>query len=379
MFLDFSSAFDTVDQNILLEKLQTKFCIKGKALTWFESFLKGRKFCVNIDNNVSRSVSFTSGVPQGSVLGPDLFSLYSQEISQIAEKYNFNIHLFADDVQIYFECNPNNNNFDQLRNCYADIKNWASQNFLKLNEKKTKFLSISSKRSNYIIKNLKIMESFSVESKVRNLGVLFDNKLDFNAQINHVCKCGFNLLRNLRRLSGKLTSTSLKIQIVQACILTHIDYCNSLYINLPDVQIKKLQRLINSSIRYIYNIRLSDDYSITQLMQKCHFLPIRARLEFKSNLLVFKCLNGTSPNYLAELVHIKTSLNSLRINNDKFLLELPKLYSNCQKNRSFSQSAPDIWNALPLHIRQTDNLNMFKSKLKTYLYSKYFDANEERR
>ena len=375
MFLDFSPAFDVIDHQLLLNKLKSKFFIDGKALKWFESFLTGRTFKVNIENKLSRSVAVESGVPQGSVLGPKFFSLYSQEISNITDKYNFNMHIFADDIQIYFETNDSNTNLTELINCYEEIKKWANTNFLKLNENKTKFLSISSKRSKFSSVNSQIIQKFPFDSKVRNLGVIIDHKLKFDAQINKVCKSGYNLLRNLRRISGKLTNTSLKIQIIQACILSHVDYCNSLYLNLPDVQIKKLQRLVNTAIRFIYNIKFTDDYSITELMQKCHFLPIRARIEFKINLLVFKCWNGLAPNYLQKLIHPKTSLNSLRIHSDRFLLELPKLYINNQKNRGFSQSAPDIWNNLPLCVRESENIAIFKSRLKTYLFSKYFSEN----
>ena len=158
------------------------------------------------------------------------------------------------------------------------------------------------------------------------------------------------------------------------CIVSHVNYyCNSLYSNLPDAQTKKLQRLINSAIRFIYNIKLSDQYSISALMQNCHFLPVKARIEYKIYLLVFKCLNNLAPSYLDELLHPKSTLSSLRIFHDKFLLEQPKLYKNNQKNRCFSQSAPDIWNKLPLLIRQTNSLSLFKKNLKTHLFSKFLE------
>lgn len=174
------------------------------------------------------------------------------------------------------------------------------------------------------------------------------------------------------RISSKLNNIGLKILIVKSCILSHIDYCNSLYINLPNKQIKKLQRVMNAAIRFIYNLKLSDDYSITYYMKQCHFLPVKARVEYKIALLVFKCLNNLAPNYLISLVKRKTSLESLRVYNDKFLLEPSKLNSINYKNRSFSSSAPYVWNKLPLEVRQSSSLMVFQSKLKTHMFEVYF-------
>jgi hypothetical protein len=203
-----------------------------------------------------------------------------------------------------------------------------------------------------------------------------DDKLDFNAQINKVCQVGFYSLRNLWKISSKINDVSLKIQLVQSLILTHIDYCNSLYVCLPNNQIKKLQRLMNASIRFIFNLRLHDDYSITDHMKKCHFLPVRARIDFKICLLVYKSLNGLSPTYLTELIRPKNSLESLRVYQDKFLLHEPNPDIKNHKNRRFSIAAPKIWNKLPLNIRQCDSLFTFKSKLKTHLFSVYFNDQE---
>ena len=131
------------------------------------------------------------------------------------------------------------------------------------------------------------------------------------------------MLRNLWGISSKLLDTDLKIQIGHGCILSHIDYCNALYVNLPKKQTYKLQRLLKSSVRFIFNLRLSDRVSITEYTQRCHFLPVTARIDYKVCMLVYKCINGYAPVYLTELLHFKETLDSLRISNDKFLLQIP--------------------------------------------------------
>ena len=193
VFLDFSSAFDTIDHSVLLGKLETQFHITGRALSWFRSFLSGRSFSVKISNNFSGYYPIKYGVPQGSVLGPAIFSLYSQEINLIIRSYGFHMHMFADDIQIYFESNNPNDQFVNLQNCMRDIKAWASKNFLKLNEEKTKMMYVSTKRPNVHLSST----PFNFEPLVKNLGFYLDPFLDFKSQINKVCQTGFFLLTSI--------------------------------------------------------------------------------------------------------------------------------------------------------------------------------------
>ena len=308
---------------------------------------------------------------KAQVLGPVLFSLYTQDICNIVNSYKFNLHVFADDMLIYLPCNEKNNNLQLLQDCFKEVQRWASNNFLKLNDTKSKFMLISSK----CCKTLPFPneQKTAFEKLVKNLGFYFDNNLTFSTQINKVCQHGFHLLRNLWKISSKLTDVSLKIQIVQSTILSHIDYCNSLYIHLPQKQICKLQRLMNAVIRFIFNLRRSDRVSITHYMKLCHFLPVKLRIEFKIALLVYKCFNHSAPTYLQNLVLPKVSLQSLRVSDDKHLLQTPKLYQQDYKNRQFSIVAPQIWNSLPHEIRSSSSKMLFKSKLKTFLFDTYFE------
>ena len=370
MFLDFSAAFDTVSHDILLWKLEHKFHISGNVLKWFNSYLTNRKFKVKIGDKFSKCTKIDYGVPQGSVLGPVLFSLYTQELHEITEAHGISIHMFADDIQLYLQCDRNDLKIDQMKDCLADIVKWASRNCLKLNDQKSQFMVVS--KSNILDDAVYDNFNYNMEKVIKNLGFFIDSNLNFSAQINQVCRKGFNLLRNLWRSSAKVNDEQLKIRIVNACILTHIDYCNSLYLKLPEKQTKKLQRLMNASIRFIYNLRRSEEYSITEHMKKCHFLPVTFRVDFKVCVLVYKCLNDSAPSYLMNLVTLKTSLESLRVYKDKSLLEVIKPHQQNYKNRGFSIEAPNIWNLLPPEIRNANSLDIFKTKLKTHYFSMAF-------
>ena len=196
-FLDLSAAFDTVDHQILLNKLKNHYALDGAVINWFESYLQNRKFHVKIDDNLSNGRLLKCGVPQGSVLGPILFALYIQEIHKIFNLHNVQYHMFADDVQIYTKYTGENSSIKTIKNCIKDFKIWASNNYLKLNENKTQFIMVTSERS-----RLDISESFlstneiTLSNEIKNLGCKIDYKLNFKKQINEVCRYGFAMLRN---------------------------------------------------------------------------------------------------------------------------------------------------------------------------------------
>ena len=371
LFLDFSSAFDTVRHSILLEKLEKQFHITGTALKWFKSFLENRTYQVKIRNCFSQQMSMKYGVPQGSVLGPVLFSLYSQPIHNICTRHGLRIHMFADDVQIYTVSENPEQELSKIKKCLTDITAWAKVNFLKLNENKSKFLVISHNSAS-LDRFLKLDMNTKFESMVKNLGFTIDRNLSLNAQINRVCFKSFNLLRNLWKISSKLNSVELKTRLVKTCLIPHLDYCNSMYSSLPQKQIRKLQRVMNAAVRFVFNLRRYERVSISAYMKRIHFLPVNCRIDFKVCMFVFKCLVGLAPDYMISLVTPKSSLESLRVHSDKNLLQMPHLENENYRNRRFSVYAPKVWNSLPIEIRNSNSLSEFQTKLKTYLFSRAY-------
>lgn len=125
VLLDLSAAFDTVDHNVLLSRLEQVVGIRASALNWFQSYLMNRSFSVNIGKFHSSSVPLTCGVPQGSTLAPMLFSLYMLPFGSIFEKYGICYHCYADDTQIYIPL-THKNGLDPVAACFLDVKAWMS-------------------------------------------------------------------------------------------------------------------------------------------------------------------------------------------------------------------------------------------------------------
>ena len=145
VLLDLSAAFDTIDHQILLSRLETVFGIRSTALQWFRSYLLDRNQCIVVNNSASSSSPVMFGVPQGSVLGPVLFVLYTIPLSDIIANHLVNHQLFADDTQLQKSTTPNNVQSlpHDLQSCTDDIKAWMCNNQFKLKEDKTEAILFS--------------------------------------------------------------------------------------------------------------------------------------------------------------------------------------------------------------------------------------------
>jgi len=385
LLLDLSAAFDTVNHERLLKKLSAKYGLADTILNWFKSYLDDRSFTVNIDGTRSKKCFLRIGVPQGSILGPILFILYTKELELIAKKHGFNIHLYADDTQLYIEFNPLFDQYDDMEqriiNCFEEVSCWMSDNKLKLNPTKTEVVIVKSKNnfdtgtSTIPYVKLSDSETISCSKVVKSLGIYFDEYLTFNEQINSIIQSCTISLRNLWVIASKL-SFELKRQLIHCLLFSKIDYCNGLYYNLPAYQIARLQKLQNSCVRFLYGKRIKKWSSVRPFLKDAHFLPVKERIQFKISLMVFKSINNIAPDYLQKHISIKGQLNrSMRNEDDYFLLDTPPLPRLQRTHRGISQAAPTVWNSLPYEVRTSSDILTFKSKLKTHLFGIAFDKN----
>ena len=377
LFLDLSAAFDTVDHNILLSTLETKFGITGTVLSWLKSYISNRKCNVSIGECFSEGITLLFGVPQGSILGPILFILYISDIEYIAKKHGFRIHLYADDAQIYvaFEKLDMLSTVTDIEHCLREIKFWMSHNFLKINEDKTKLLLISSKQDNrHVFTDLCISFSGNIivpSLDAVNLGVTFDSKMTMAPYINSIVSKGYWQLSNFWQTADKLTY-ELKLQLVTSYILPLIDYCNITFIAASKSNVNKLQKLLNSAIRFIFNMKgRRYRHSITPYMKKAHILPVECRIKYKVALTVYKCFHDLAPTYLQQLLVPAITYSHLRSANDVFSLQtvIPQTRHG---ETSFSCIAPIVWNVLPHDIKLSPTLDIFKKRLKSFYFVEYF-------
>ena len=217
-------------------------------------------------------------------------------------------------------------------------------------------------------------QDITVENSAKYLGVLLDENLTMVKQINKVCSQGYLMLKNLWRISSKVTDIKLRTQLVYSCILSRLNFCSSIYHSLPKKELKKLDKLIKSGARFIYKICGVQRWQpMTPYLQRLHFLPIAYRSEFKINLLIYKCFSNQAPEYLKSLLipRIKESNKQTRKDNDKTWLNKHSIEKLNYKCRCFRHIAPDSWNKLNVAVRDSPSIDTFKVRLKTFYFGQW--------
>ena len=324
---------------------------------------------VSIGSYRSLSSPLLCGVPQGSVLGPMLFTLYTSPIEEIVTSHGFDLMLYADDSQIYIVCERPDEVLPSISSCIDELSTWLSANSLVFNESKTEavhFISRLSKDHNDL-EILQVGKSvITLKSKVKNLGVIFENRCDMTADINRRCKSAFYGLKRISKLSHLLNQSQTE-KLIHAFVTSHLDYGNSLLYGLPQYLIDKLQSVQNAAARLIS--KTQSQSHITPILKYLHWLPICKRIEFKILLLTFKHIRGESPHYFNTMIQGNFNVSTRPTRHNTLCLPRRDTRHTLKTygHRSFTIAAPILWNRLPYFIKSQPDIEHFKKELKTFL------------
>ena len=356
VLLDHSKAFDTVDHHILSQKLKKNMYFAPSSLKLMNSYLYGRSQCVKSCTGNSGYLPTLRAVPQGSILGPLLFSMYANDIPQQL-KY-CKVRMYADDVQLYIS--SYNHKFDDCVNKLNDdlgrISTWAAINGLSINLRKSKCLIIQKRSSQTVIEPLIQINNQQIEivTQAKNLGVVFNNTLTWSDHIIATCGKMFSMLRTLWPLHG-CTPLRIRTLLAKTYLIPVLTYSSQLFSSCDYNSKRKLNTAYNAIIRYIYIYGLKRYDHISTYTKKLYGVLFDDYLKIKCLVFLHKLITTKEPNYLY------TRLLFSRSTRGRNLIQFRhrSLISEWQ----YYIYSIRLWNTLPTNIKSTSNTNLFKKYL----------------
>lgn len=370
IFIDFSKAFDCINHNILLSKLN-HYGIRGHILKLIQSYLTNRFQCVTINNSNSNLALITSGIPQGSVLGPLLFNIFINDIVNATKISNFII--YADDVTLSTVSSDITDLIRKSNLSLSLLDSWSRINQIFINSKKTKFMLFTNKKK-IPLDNITIQFNNQNIEKVqvfKLLGVYIDNKLNFKFHVDHILsKININLAI-IYKIKPFLNSNTCKI-LYYSLFYSHFYYCNLVWgaankttINVLYTAQKKVLKLL--FLKNSYNPPLT-----LNIFNENKILTIFEINIFKSCLYIHKILNNNL-NFKDDSVLPESSFavfndihTTRSVDECKCLIKI-SISKNKLSDRNFYFYGPINWNNLPFYLRILKNYKHFKLLLKEYL------------
>lgn len=360
VYLDFAKAFDCVDHDILINKLQV-YGFRGTELNWFRSYLSNRMQFVHYNGHISTHEKVIKGVPQGSVLGPLLFIIFINDIFRISDTPC--ITCFADDSTLVIS----NKNILQLEIStniiLSKLYRWLCANKLKLNINKTKYTIFSNKKIliNPIIKiNEQIIERTAC---TKLLGIDIDQSLNFSKHISKVCSKIAYCSHILTKLKGKTNIKILK-SIYYAFANPIMEYAISIWGSTAKCFLQPLHVVQNSLIRAMQYVPRYTNMNI--VYKNLKILRISSLYYFSVCNYMFKAVNNSCPEIIKNILIIKNT-NKYVTRQSNYLRKPQYTLSKCTK--SLSWKAPTFYNLLPQDIKDSSSNKVFKNKLKVHILS----------
>lgn len=356
LLIDFSKAFDRVSHVKLLHKLSNQFSFNRDSVLLIKSYLNNRFQIVDVEGNHSSPISILSGVPQGSVLGPLLFSLFINDLpSSLKVCY---IHMFADDVQLYFY-STNMDTITMARLINADLRNvsqWSANNLLPINSSKTKAIFICRRLVDPILPSLFINnDRIDYVNKASNLGIIFQNNLEWDCQINSQCGKIYGGLRHLKLTAGMLP-VSMKVNLFKSLLLPHLTYGLELTLNASAAAYHRLRVALNHCVRWAFNLtRYSSVTHLQQQLLGCSFYNF---FKLRCCLMLFRIIRQ-GPQYLSDKIHIS---RSTRVQHFILPQHISSHYGN-----TFFVRAIVYWNQLPTNIKNIQSAARFHRECMSWL------------
>lgn len=358
VFLDFKRAFETIDRQLLILKLKN-FGFGESIIKWFSEYLQDRSQITKYNNSVSTTKNTTFGVPQGTVMGPNLFIMYINDIVKHVKKCS--IQLFADDTLIYF-----------VGDCVADIittinselktlTEWLNKNSLKVNVNKTKFIILKSKYNTIdtLTNDGIYIEDEKVEqvNECKYLGVIIDQYLSFSGHAVYISKKIAKKVNLLGRIGSNLSSWT-KLLVYKTIVQPHLKFCSSILYLLNNTELNILQKIQNKALRII--LGCSRYTSIRYMLESTNLLSVRQSIFVDVMTTIFKIRNGLYPQYLMEQIMLVENIHDYDTRS-RGNFYVPSVATTFCQNSLLHKGLIE-YNKLPNELKNSKTVDIFKNK-----------------
>lgn len=388
IYFDFAKAFDSVNHDIILDKLKNQYGINGLLLKFFVEYLSSRVQRVAIGNKLSEELSVASGVPQGSILGPLLFVLFINDIGNDINEGS-SLLLYADDTKLFREINDDQDCL-LLQQDINTLNNWASANKMKFHPAKCKVLSVSLKRFDRDPFSYKLSGvSLQHVNSEKDLGVHMTNNLCWSKHCSYLLSKASRNLGLLRRTCNFVKNTRQRRSLYIAMVRSQFEHCSSLWSSCSSTVLDKFESLQKRGIKWILDEEFLSYHSDTYYA-KCKLLdilPLKSRFVLKDLKTFHSIVNLTSAIPLPAYMHFhkgNSRLRSSHLDHLSIISDLsPRItvnYGGAHKEATSSSltqfansyffRSMNLWNMLPLSTREISFPKLFEAAVTKFLWDK---------